>query len=458
MQSLWLIALISAPSSTATRSLSLEEAVARALALEPAVAARRVDLGRTELALMRAELDRISVKVDATATEVWTKSGLGADDGSGPVIGGMNPPAGAIASLNASNQTLGLSNLSASVGLPLFAGFRLSAGIERAEQLHEAAASDLSSERRATAMAVARAYWTVRKLGLVTDVARAALERFRRASEIAQARVDAGLAPPLDHNRARAREALAEANVAELSGQLREAGAALAAQLQTSEVLIPTDAATLPLLELPPTEQLLERAASARTELSAASRRALAQRAAVRVAESAYYPELALSGLFQAGNNPFLAGSGARGVSASENPFANVRADVQLGLTLSINLFDTLHTHTAVRQANYELQQLDLEQRKTALRIEAEVRGAEAKILHRRSVMDRLGPAQDLVRDNLGIIQRRYESGEALIFELLDAERELLDVERQLAETSAELRLAWLELQAATGSIVGVEQ
>lgn len=438
MQSLWLIALISAPSSTATRSLSLEEAVTRALALEPAVAARRVDVGKTELAVMRAELDRISVKVDASATELWTRSGMGGDA--------------------AASQTLGLSNLSASVGLPLFAGFRLSAGIDRAEHLAAAASSDLSSERRATALAVARAYWAVRKLGLVTDAARAALERFRRASEIAKARVDAGLAPPLDHNRARARQALAEANVAELAGQLQEAGAALAAQLQSPEVLIPSDAATIPLLQLPPTDQLLDRANTTRPELSAASRRALAQQAAVRMAESGYYPELALSGLFQAGNNPFLAGSGARAVSGSENPFANIRADVQLGLTLSINLFDTLHTHTAVREANYQLQELDLEQRKIALRIESEVRVAQAKIIHRRSVMDRLGPAQDLARDNLSIIQRRYESGEALIFELLDAERELLDVDRQLAETSAELRLAWLELQAATGSIVGVEQ
>lgn len=184
----------------------------------------------------------------------------------------------------------------------------------------------------------------------------------------------------------------------------------------------------------------------------------MAQEAAVRMVESAYYPELGLSGLFQVGNNPFLAGVGSRAISGSENPFANIRADVQLGLTLSINLFDTLHTHTAVREANYEQQKLELEQRRAARLVETEIRVAEAKIAHQQAVRERLAPAQDVARDNLSIIQRRYENGEALVFELLDAEVELLNVERQLAEASADLRLAWLELSAATGSIVGVEQ
>lgn len=438
MQSLWLIALISAPSATSTRSISLQEAVELALALDPRIAARQVEASRSELVVLRAELDRISVKVDASATELWTRSGMGGD--------------------GAASQTLGLSNLSASLGVPLFAGFRLSAGIERAEHLRAAATSDLNVERRETALAVARAYWAIRKLGLITEAQRAALRRSQRATEIAKARVDAGLTPALDHNRARSRQLLAEATLADLSGQLQEAGAAFAAQLQSPEVLIPSDAATVPILSLPPTDQLLERAASVRPELSAARSRTLAQEAAVRMVESAYYPELGLSGLFQVGNNPFLAGVGSRAISGSENPFANIRADVQLGLTLSINLFDTLHTHTAVREANYEQQKLDLEQRRAARLVETEIRVAEAKIAHQQAVRERLAPAQDVARDNLSIIQRRYENGEALVFELLDAEVELLNVERQLAEASADLRLAWLELSAATGSIVGVEQ
>ena len=90
--------------------------------------------------------------------------------------------------------------------------------------------------------------------------------------------------------------------------------------------------------------------------------------------------------------------------------------------------------------------------------VESDVRGARAKVIRFHQVRAQLRSAEEVAHDNVAIIQKRYENGEALVFELLDSELELLDLERRLADAESELELSWLELDASLGVVIGVKQ
>lgn len=420
------------------RLLTLEEAVGLALKSEPAIAGAQIERERASLAVLRADLDRFSVKVDAQVQELWAKTNIGRSDS------------------ESFSGALGLSNFSAAVNVPVFSGFAVEANVARAERLREAAELDINILRRNTALAVARAYWSVRKIGLLEEAQARALERLRGAEEIAGARVRAGLAPPIDQNRTTSKRLLQEATLADLHGRSREASAELAVALGLDEDIQLSDAISFPAPQTSGAEEnFLEAARNLRPEIRRAHKLLEAEDENLRIAESTYYPQLSAFALFQFGNNPMVAGAGSNAVFISSNPFRGMAGDFQIGAVLNFNIFDTLHTWTAVKDANYRLLRLTADIEAAERVVESEVRTARAKVDHYREVRAKLQPAEDVARDNVSIMQKRYENGEALIFELLDAELELLDIERQLTDAAAELQLAHLELDASLGNIVG---
>lgn len=438
MSLLWIALFATQSEGAAPRALTLAEAVELALAAEPAIAVAEISSDQASLSLHRAELDRLSVKIDAQLGELYNASNIGADAGA--------------------SALLGLSNLSAGVTVPIYTGGRVTGTIDRARALVQATEEELLVERRAAALATARAYWAVRKVGLLAEVQARAMERLLGAEQIARSRVSAGLAPPIDENRAIARRMREDAALAALEGQRAEVIAELSLLLGAGEERVPTDPPLPPEEALPELPELLARASTRRPELRAALARASAEAHAVELARSGYYPQVEAYGLLQGGNNPLIAGVGSRTISDSANPFGDLAADFQAGLNVSINLFDTFRTETAVQEAQLALERAQAEHRRITRSIEREVRAARARAGRLGGVRARLLPAERIARDNVEIVKRRYENGDALVFELLDSELELLEIERQLTETTADLRLAWIELEAAAGTIPGEQR
>ncbi len=441
MRRLGLIALLSAaasPSSAEPRRLTLPEAVALALRAEPLVAEAHIAEGRSQLAVLRAQLDRVSLRIDGQLQELWSKSGIGTDP---------SPEGG-----------LGLMNLSASLNVPIFSGLRVEANVTRAQRLAGAASASLAQQRKDTALAVARAYWSVRRLGLIAEAQAATIARLAEAEGVAEGRVRAGLAPPIDRNRATLRHLQQAAVLADLRGQLRENSAQLAVALGLSDELSLTDAPTLADSPLPPAQELLDGAHHCRPELRNAQLQLAAQQQAVRMARSNYFPQLSGFALLQYGNNPYLTAVGARAPSSAVNPFANGLGNLQLGVSLSMNFFDTLHTFTAIRDAQHEEARLAEELRRVGRVVEAEVRVAHARLIHLHEQRAPLVAARAVSADNLTILAKRYQNGEALVIEFLDSQVDLANVERQLADVTAQLQLASLELDGALGRVVGEER
>lgn len=424
---LLLLAQGSSGVGSSTRALTLAEAVDLAVGHDPTIARARVLEDRASLATLRADLDRFSATVDAQLEELWFASSDGDSIG------------------------LGLSSLTARVSVPVFSGFRVESAVARAEHLEAASLHDVEESRRAVAVAVARGYWAVRKLALMREVELRAVERLVSAERTAQARVEAGLVPPIDERRMRARRMSQEAVVASLDGQLAEATTALAVALGVEGSLVPVDAPRVSPLVAVRDEELRTRAHRSRPQLVAALARVEAEREGIVHAESGYYPTLSAYAAADYGNNPALPGAGARAVPSSASPFEGMVADVQLGAVLSINLFDTLRTHTAVEDARYQEQRALREVEQVRRQVDAEVRTARARVQRLIALGRSLEPLAVVAEENVQILQRRYGSGEAQVFEVIDAGLEWVDVERRRTEARAELTLASIELEMSVG-------
>ena len=151
-----------------------------AMQVEPVVAEAHITDDRAKLGVLRAQLDRFSLKIDGSVQELWNKTNIG-----GPTIYACSDPTtpasfcgGTFAGLTlpgmlvpASEQQpgawTGLSNFSANLNYYLFSGFRVEANVKRAKVAHEAAIVQVKQQRKDTALAVARAYWQVRDNFLV---------------------------------------------------------------------------------------------------------------------------------------------------------------------------------------------------------------------------------------------------------------------------------------------------
>src|SRR5947209_11270786 len=64
-----------------TRKLSLQEAVQAAMHVDPVVSEAHITDDRAKLGVLRAQLDRFSLKIDGSVQELWNKSNIG-----GPTI------------------------------------------------------------------------------------------------------------------------------------------------------------------------------------------------------------------------------------------------------------------------------------------------------------------------------------------------------------------------------------
>jgi outer membrane protein TolC len=472
MKKIALIACLLGTTSASARQLTLGEAVDLAFRTDPVLGAARVGRERSKLTVLRSQLDRVTLRVDGQIQELWNKSNIGGPASSQP---GCTLPGGINATIDEDNCVAfggtpfvvplgtispeagqGTFNLTARLDVPIFSGLRVESNVKRAQRLEDVSQASLEQARRDIALAVARAYWNVRRFQLIEEAQRAALERMREAEGVAAARLKAGLAPPIDRNRAVLRRLQQTATRADIAGQIREATAQLAVALGIGDEEVSlVDKPWVPEGTLPSAADLVAEAQRGRAETRVARLQLEVQKQNIRIAASGFYPQLTGFGLFQAGNNFFSPISGARGGSGSTNPFSNLALNVTFGLALSQNFFDTLNTWTTHRDARWEESRLREEQRRVGRVVESDVRIARARV---NRLMDRRTPlaeARDVARDNLTILEARYKNGDALVLEYLDGQVDLANAEQTLADVTAQLALAWIELEAALGRVPG---
>lgn len=456
-----LACLIAWPADAATRELTLEDAVDLAMRVDPLLEAAVIDRDRTKLGTLRTQLDRITLKIDGQLQELWNKVNIGgqtlgactvasdrascAGNGGTYVLSPDQSPASA----------QGLFNLSASLNVPVFAGFRVDATVKRAQRTEEAAIVQVRRQRKDTALSAVRAFWSVRRLELLRNVQRAALTRLDESERVVGGRVKAGLAPQIDKNRATYRRLQQVSAVDEYEGQINESVAQLGVSLGLKGDIELRAVFTFPEIAPPDPDALVNAARRDRPEIAIARLQLAAQRQSIRIARSGYYPQLGVFGLFQYGNNQLSVVTGARDASSAANPFAGVSGTLTLGASLNMNFFNMLNTYTASRDAEYEAARLITEQHRIERAVDADVLSTRARVLRLYTKRAPLRESVDIARDNAKILEARYKNGDALVIELLDAQLELSTAEASLVDVEAQLELAWLELRASLGETLG---
>jgi outer membrane protein TolC len=463
-----------------TRRLTLQEAVSLAMHVDPVVAEAQITKDRARLGVFRAQLDRFSLKADGSLNELWNKSNIGlpaqlncsvsaagrsytvpvstAADCNAASLGlPSGAPAPMITGTAPDSLWQGLSNFDLHANYFLFSGFRVEANVKRAKLNEQAAIVQVRQQRKDIAIGVARAYWRVRTLLIQRDVQQQALQRMVDAEAIAAGRVRAGLAPPIDKNRATQRKLAQMATLEDLEGQARAASAQLAVSLGVPGELELVDDIRVP--DQPPASpvELVHDALVRRPEVTNAQLQTAIQHQQVVMARSNFFPQLTIVGDFQYGNNVFNIASNTRTSLPSANPFSGMSGAFYGGVSLTMNFFDTFNTYTATGDARYQEKINQQEVRRFERLVDSDVRGAYQTLVKLYKQRAPLIQARDVARDNLTIVEGRYKNGDALIIEYLDSQIDLANAELSLAGVTAQLQLQWYELQASLGYIVGVD-
>ncbi len=320
------------------------------------------------------------------------------------------------------------------------------AGVLRSQDLAQAA-------RLSAAGLVARAYIEWRLAQQDQALLNQALALQAEALRIVDVRVEAGLSPLLDRERARAELASTQAEQAAAAQRVQQAAAALQVlagqrpqpgQLQaaagvTVPASAPTTAAeqTMPRLQGPGPQGRPLDLLRQRPDLRAAEQALLAAAADAGVAQAALRPRLRLPGSLVFGA---LAGGGALElVSAS------------LAAVLDLTLFDSGAADAGVQAAQSRAREAALLYRQTLLQAlqQVEAAGSQATGAQAREAARERGSAAGRAAEAQA--QTLYRAGLTGFGDVLDAQRTALDNQRALLQARADAAAAAVSLFEALG-------
>lgn len=335
---------------------------------------------------------------------------------------------GAYAGLRSAETTIGLS-------IPIELGGKRGARIAAADaalvrsRLQSAiTAADI---RQQVTQLYVEAVAAHRRAAVATDQARIAGE----AARVANARVQAGRASPLEEQRAEVARINAETQV-ERMRRLAEAAARNLAR-RTGRDPVALDIGWLD--ALPPAVSGPPRpvAVSGTLALAAADADLAAADAGVRVARSQRVPDLAI-------------GPALRRLEQTNDTAAVI------SLSVPIPIFDT--GRRAVAQATAERTRADAQRRATLLDVEQAITDAQAEADNAAAAARTAGgPALAAAQEAARIARIGYREGKFAQLDLLDAERTLADTRRAAIDALAAYRLARARLERLTAPAPGLQ-
>lgn len=408
------------PRLEAVDSVTIEEAVARALEVSPDVVQAETGLGSAEYGTRQAYASFLPSLSLSTGASLSSSERF--DAGTGLLVSNQS-----------NNYSAGLST-----SMDLFSGGRNLAGIRSARATVDAAEATVVTRRFAVALTAKRAYFDVLRAG---DLIRLNEERIGQAREqlaAAERRLQAGRATRSDVLRSRLELTNARQALLNAEAQRRSAMYALG---QVVGVSGPVAAEAPASLEPEP------------LALTVAEMRALVEREAPVVVSAGANLGVATAGLSQARAQyfPSLGVSGGYNWSNTEFGLEQGRTSWNTRISLSYPLFNGLQREVTVDRAHAQV-------------AVAEAREADA----RRSALadlERLVAALELAVEELTILeesvevatedyrvqQERYEHGTATILELVSSQIALLQTEHDLINARYDYQIAKAELESLVG-------
>ncbi|MCP3137797.1 TolC family protein [Pyxidicoccus xibeiensis] len=404
----------------AVPSVSLEEAIARALKTNPQVAQAAGTVTTSEAA-ERSAFGAYLPTLSANASGSLASSER------------VDPETGAVSSGSSDTYSAGLS-----AGWDVFTGGQRSATRKQTRAQSNAAEAQLTAQQSTAVFDVERSFYEVLRAAGLEDVARSRIERAKQNAEAAERRLAVGSATRSDVLRAQldlttARESL-------LTAQTQRSTASLALGRLIGEDgpvdAKPVDDSALKPLAL--TEEALVTEIVARApSVLAAEANLRANEAGVGVAKSNYLPTVQLSAGYDWFNQD-LAVTGGR-----------TSWSVRLGLSYPI--FDGFLREERVVRARTAASVSQTQLADTRRSVQS---GVGQSLGQLRLAEERITLAEQSVqvaREDLKVQEERYRLGATTILELLTSQENVVTAETNLVSSRFDYRIARAELSALAG-------
>ena len=313
------------------------------------------------------------------------------------------------------------------------------AGLDAARARWKGAQADADATRGDIRLSVQSAFYSLAAAQDLLAVAERNLRRTESHLALAQARRDAGAVPMADVLRVQAEVASAQLQWISARSRVRTA----TGQLNTT---MGRPAETPLVLEHPAADAT----SIAVVDMEAAVRQAIANRPELKAGQLRV--EAARSGVdgARAARSPKLHADGSYGVN--DTAFPPDTKEWQVGLSVDLPVFDAGSRAHRLAQSKAELAREQAVYESRVLQVRQEVWAAAAELERAR---DSITANETNVRasdESLRVVRERYQSGAALITDLLDTQTALASAEASLAEAGWSLRTARAAFERAVGS------
>ncbi len=416
------IALAAAPSP-----LSMNEAVALALEHSPLVRIAEENYNRATGAVTEAKGGaRPNLAISGSyirndkASEAEFGGGFPGMEGGGKIV----------------TQPLSTKQARATLSQPIDISGLLGASVSAAEYGKVAADAGLQAARQDVALGVRSAYLQVLQARDQQTVSQDSVTRLKEYVRIAQVRFDAGSAPKYDVIRAQTELVNAEQTLITSQNAGRLAEAQLASVLGMR--LPPDMQLTAPSTgdrDLPPMEDVMARALTARPE-------AVADKAAELAADRGIL-------IARRGLKPGMRVDGNLNWNGTTTQLNSRQFSADLMLSVSVPVFDSGVTKGRVEQARAAAGSAKAASAQTQLTIRLEVEQAYVSIENARKRLDSARAVVGQAEEGMRLARVRYENGVSAPIEVTDAQLALTVAQTKLVDSRHDLLLAYARLARA---------
>ncbi len=346
------------------------------------------------------------------------------------------------------NYTLG-----ASATVPLFAGFRNVAGLDRSDATRSAARARFDRAEEGVALAAAQAFIDVLKAEALFGVAEKSIEKSREQLERVRALLEVGSVPPVDLYRQRGQlgsDRLAALNARDAIENARNTlNIALGLPVADRRALAAIDLDHLAADFTAPAEldALIALALRQRRDLQAADEEIRVAAASLRVSRSGYWPSANLTGNYN--------------WNGSEPPgdLDDFRQgdSYSVGVSLSVPIFDRLATRSSVQRAEAELAYRRTYRRSLERELMREVASVHLAL---GNAMERVELSRANLRaaeEELRLAEERYSVGAGTLLERNAASLSWTSAETNRVAALYDLLYARIALAATLGDTINAK-
>ena len=405
---------------TPVDSVTLEEAVSRALEVNSQMVQARTSLGTAEFGIKQAYaamLPSLSVSSGGTRSSAQR----------------YDPSLGTTLNTQSTSYSAGIST-----GMDLFAGGRNLAAVRSARATENAASATVVTRRFSVALTAKQAFFAVLRSRELIELNRRRIDQAEENRAAAERRLDAGRATRSDVLRARLEVSNARQALLEAQTQQRTNMYALG---QAVGVRGPVTARAPASLEPEP------------LAMSPEALRELVADQAPTVASAVAQVSVAEAGLSQSRAQylPSVSVSGGYNWSSDELALAEGRTSWSTRLNLSYPLFNGLQREASVDRATAQLSVAEAQAAEASRAAVSELEALLASLELAEQRLMILEESVEVAREDFRVQQERYELGAATILELVSSQIALQEAENNLINARYDYQITRAELEWVVG-------